>query len=354
MPMNVILLERVPKLGQMGDVVKVKPGFARNFLLPQKKALRATKDELADTLEDYEGQMWDQSPIFRKVYTEEYSQFGGAPYGALIGAYEFSNHPRDVGLLRNISGVCASAHTPFIAAASPRLFRMDSWQELPNPQDLAMIVNNPAYASWQSLRESEDARYIGPIEPGDVKTHHGRQAGAVGLGIDVDPQNHVHGQEKARLVEAGQSSAHQRDQALTDRFDHLACDAACFVGRIEQRQAIDPVALFTGLPADRGTEERLGHRLDRDLATSLDGVEAGVLGQMDRFEVAVKHLFEQMLLAIPIAAQRCDAGARLGGNGADRTAIVAVRDELVFGCSNKALPARSIRFLGLFWTPQWG
>ncbi|MBX3501305.1 MAG: 50S ribosomal protein L9 [Alphaproteobacteria bacterium] len=41
---EVILLERVPKLGQMGDVVKVKPGFARNFLLPQKKALRATDD----------------------------------------------------------------------------------------------------------------------------------------------------------------------------------------------------------------------------------------------------------------------------------------------------------------------
>src|SRR5439155_384146 len=46
MPMNVILLERVPKLGQMGDVVKVKPGFARNYLLPQKKALRATKDNI--------------------------------------------------------------------------------------------------------------------------------------------------------------------------------------------------------------------------------------------------------------------------------------------------------------------
>ncbi len=47
MPMNLILLERVPKLGQMGDVVKVKPGFARNYLLPQKKALRATKDNVA-------------------------------------------------------------------------------------------------------------------------------------------------------------------------------------------------------------------------------------------------------------------------------------------------------------------
>jgi type VI secretion system protein ImpC len=129
------------------------------------RVLNISKEQLADTLEDYEGQMWDQSPVFKKVYTDEYSMFGGEPFGCLIGAYEFSNHPRDVGLLRNLSGVCASAHTPFIAAASPRLFRMDSWQELPNPQDLQQIVSNPAYASWQSLRESEDARYIGLTMP---------------------------------------------------------------------------------------------------------------------------------------------------------------------------------------------
>jgi large subunit ribosomal protein L9 len=47
MPVEVILLERVEKLGQMGQVVKVRPGFARNFLLPQRKALRATKENLA-------------------------------------------------------------------------------------------------------------------------------------------------------------------------------------------------------------------------------------------------------------------------------------------------------------------
>jgi large subunit ribosomal protein L9 len=44
---DLILLERVEKLGQMGQVVKVKPGFARNYLLPQKKAMRATKENLA-------------------------------------------------------------------------------------------------------------------------------------------------------------------------------------------------------------------------------------------------------------------------------------------------------------------
>jgi type VI secretion system protein ImpC len=129
------------------------------------RVLNISKADLADTLEDYEGQMWDQSPVFRKVYTDEYSMFGGEPFGAIIGAYEFSNHPKDVGLLRNLSGICASAHTPFIAAASPELFRMESWQELPNPQDLQQIVSSPAYASWQSLRESEDVRYIGLTMP---------------------------------------------------------------------------------------------------------------------------------------------------------------------------------------------
>lgn len=129
------------------------------------RVLNISKDELADTLEDYEGQMWDQSPVFKKIYSDEYSMFGGEPFGALVGSYEFSNHPKDVGLLRNLSGVCASAHTPFIAAADPKLFRMESWQELPNPQDLEQIVSSPDYASWQSLRESEDSRYIGLTMP---------------------------------------------------------------------------------------------------------------------------------------------------------------------------------------------
>ncbi len=129
------------------------------------RVMNIKKGELADILEDYEGQMWDQSPIFKKLYTEEYSMFGGEPFGAIIGAYEFSHKPKDVGLLRNISGIAASAHAPFIAAAAPQLFRMESWQELPNPQDLQQIVSSPDYASWQSLRESEDARYIGLTMP---------------------------------------------------------------------------------------------------------------------------------------------------------------------------------------------
>ena len=129
------------------------------------KVMNIKKGELSDTLEDFEGQMWDQSPIYKKIYENEYSTFGGEPYGAIIGAYEFSHNPRDVSMLRNIAGVAAAAHAPFIAATAPQLFRMESWKELPNPQDLEQIVSSPDYAGWQSLREEEDTRYIGLTMP---------------------------------------------------------------------------------------------------------------------------------------------------------------------------------------------
>ncbi len=70
MPVEVILLERVEKLGQMGQVVKVRPGFARNFLLPQKKALRATKDNLT-YFERQRAQLEAQNLVRRKGDAEQ-------------------------------------------------------------------------------------------------------------------------------------------------------------------------------------------------------------------------------------------------------------------------------------------
>jgi type VI secretion system protein ImpC len=129
------------------------------------KVLNITKEELATTLESYEGTAWDQSPIFKMIYTQEFSQFGGEPYGCLIGDYHFDNLPMDTALLGNMSNVCAAAHVPFIAAAAPSLFNMDSWQELMNPRDLAKQVTGPDYAKWTSLRRSEDSRYLGLTLP---------------------------------------------------------------------------------------------------------------------------------------------------------------------------------------------
>jgi type VI secretion system protein ImpC len=127
--------------------------------------MNITKKELGKTLKKFKGTAWDQSPIFKKVYEEEYGQFGGEPYGCLIGDYYFDHGPQDVELLGEIAQVSAAAHAPFIAAANPTLMQMDSWQELSNPRDLTKIFLTPEYAAWRSLREAEDSRYVGLAMP---------------------------------------------------------------------------------------------------------------------------------------------------------------------------------------------
>src|SRR5580765_581345 len=127
--------------------------------------MNISKLDLGKTLKRYKGTAWDQSPLFKKVYEEEYGQFGGEPFGCIMGDYHFDHGPVDVELLGEMSKVSAAAHTPFIAGASPTLMQMGSWQELANPRDLTKIFTTPEYAAWRSLRESEDARYVGLAMP---------------------------------------------------------------------------------------------------------------------------------------------------------------------------------------------
>jgi type VI secretion system protein ImpC len=129
------------------------------------KLFDISKRELIRTLRKFRGTAWDQSPIFRKVYEEEYGQFGGQPYGVLIGDYYMDHSPRDTQLLGDMAMIAAAAHAPFIAGASPTVMQMDSWAELANPRDLTRIFRTPEYAPWRSLRASEDARYLGLCLP---------------------------------------------------------------------------------------------------------------------------------------------------------------------------------------------
>ncbi|MEW9898558.1 type VI secretion system contractile sheath large subunit [Chitinivorax sp. PXF-14] len=124
------------------------------------RVMNISKLELGKTLKRYKGTAWDQSPLFKKIYEEEYGQFGGEPFGCLVGDYYFDHTPPDVELLGEISKVSAAAHAPFIAGTSPTVMQMASWQELANPRDLTKIFQTPEYASWRSLRESDDARYL--------------------------------------------------------------------------------------------------------------------------------------------------------------------------------------------------
>ncbi len=129
------------------------------------KMFDISKRELVRTLRKFRGTAWDQSPLFRKIYEEEYGQLGGEPYGALIGGYEFDHSPPDVQLISDLAQIAAAAHAPFIAAASPIVMQMDSWAELANPRDLTRIFQAPEYVPWRALRASEDARYVGLCLP---------------------------------------------------------------------------------------------------------------------------------------------------------------------------------------------
>ena len=129
------------------------------------RVLNISKKDLGKTLKKFKGTAWDQSPVFKKFYEEEYGQFGGEPYGTIVGDYYFDHSPPDVELLGEMAQVAAAAHAPFITATAPTLMQMDSWQELANPRDLTKIFGTPEYAAWRSLRESEDARYLGLCMP---------------------------------------------------------------------------------------------------------------------------------------------------------------------------------------------
>ncbi len=127
------------------------------------KVLNVNKKDLLKDLE--KASEFDQSALFKKVYEEEYGQLGGQPYGMLVGDYEFGRTAEDISLLKFTSQVAAASHAPFVAAASPKMFNMDSFTELSQPRDLAKIFDSVEYASWKSFRESEDSRYVSLTMP---------------------------------------------------------------------------------------------------------------------------------------------------------------------------------------------
>jgi len=129
------------------------------------RVMNITKKDLGKTLKKYKGTAWDQSPLFKKLYEEEYGMAGGAPFGCLVGDYHFDHSAPDVEILNGMAQIASASHCPFIAGAAPSLMNMESWQELGDPRDLTKIFQTADYAPWRSLRDSEDSRYIGLAMP---------------------------------------------------------------------------------------------------------------------------------------------------------------------------------------------
>jgi type VI secretion system protein ImpC len=230
------------------------------------RVFNISKKELHKTLKKFKGTAWDQSPIFKKVYEEEYGQFGGEPYGCLVGDYHFDHSPPDVELLSEMAQVSAAAHAPFIAGVAPSVLQMDSWQELTNPRDLTKIFQTAEYAPWRSLRESEDSRYIGLAMP--------RFLARLPYGAKTDPveefdfEEDTDGADHSKYTWA--NSAYTMATNITRSFKHFGWCSR--IRGIESGGAVEGLPTHT-FPTDDGgvdmkcpTEIAISDRREAELA----------------------------------------------------------------------------------------
>jgi len=225
-----------------------------------------SKRELGRTLKRFRGTAWDQSPIFKRIYEDEYDQFGGEPYGLLVGDYHFDHSPQDVQLLGDMAQVAAAAHTPFITGAAPTVMQMENWTELRNPRDLTKIFQTPEYAAWRSLRENEDSRYVGLCMP--------RFLSRLPYGAKTEPvdefafEEDVSGEEGERFVWA--NSAYAMATNITRAFKLYGWCSN--IRGVESGGAVEGLPTYTFPDADGGvamkcpTEIAIPDRREAELA----------------------------------------------------------------------------------------
>lgn len=125
---------------------------------------------------------FDQSHIFQRIYSDEFDMAGGEPFGLLVGNYAVSHRATpgqpfsDIEVLDNMSDVAAAAFCPFVVAAKPSLFGLDSFADLNYPLDLSTIFSQAEYTNWRQLRDKESSRFIGVLLP-EIRLRRGYRAG---------------------------------------------------------------------------------------------------------------------------------------------------------------------------------
>jgi len=232
------------------------------------RVMNISKKDAGRTLKKFRGTAWDQSPIFKKLYEEEYGQFGGAPYGLLLGDYYFDHSPQDVQWLADMAQVAAAAHAPFISSTSPGVLQMESWGELANPRDLTKIFQTPEYAAWQSLRESEDSRYLGLTMP--------RFLSRLPYGEKTEPVEEFHFEEDTEGADSSKftwsNACYAMGTNITRAFKAYGWTTR--IRGIESGGAVEGLPAFT-FPTDDGgvamkcpTEIAISDRREAELAKS--------------------------------------------------------------------------------------
>lgn len=256
------------------------------------KVLNATKKEL---VKDFQSALdFDQSVMFKKVYEEEFGTFGGAPFGTLLGDFEISRQPEDMYFIEQMSHIAAAAHAPFITAASPELFGLETYADLGRPRDLSKVFDTVEYAKWKSFREGEDSRYVGLTLPRFL----GRLPFNPKDGVTVEGFNFV------------------EDVDGSDHSKYLWCSAAyAFGARVTQ--AFED---FGWCAAIRGVE---GGGLVEDLPTHTFKTDEGEIALKCPTEIAITDRREKELSDlgfIPLVhCKNTDYAAFFGAQSAQRS-----------------------------------
>ena len=127
------------------------------------KLMNVSKKELLKDLQ--RAPEFDQSAFFKKVYEEEFGVYGGSPFAALVGDYEFGRSAEDIELLEKVSQVASAAHAPFLSAASPNLLNLEEFGQITGVRDISKVFDSTEYAKWKGFRASDDSRYVALVMP---------------------------------------------------------------------------------------------------------------------------------------------------------------------------------------------
>jgi type VI secretion system protein ImpC len=127
--------------------------------------LDVSKEELRADIVDNEGDIF-AGELFRKVYVAEYDRYGGKPFAAMIGLYQFDSGDEDIAWLRAMGKVANASHCPFISAADPSFFYpCKTMEEVANIGDLDALLRHPRFSKWNELRDTDYAAYLGLTLP---------------------------------------------------------------------------------------------------------------------------------------------------------------------------------------------
>jgi type VI secretion system protein ImpC len=181
------------------------------------KVLNVSKPELASMMRRYPGAKWDKSPLHDMVYEQNLGTLGGEPYGVLIGDYQFDHSSADVNLLTSISKIAESSLCPFIAAAAPSLLGLDSWNEIGTPPDLSEIFITPDYAQWNSLRDSQNSRFLALTLPRVLaREPYGQKSNSVVEEFEFEEETDGHNGSKYAWMNAAHAMAANINRAFKE------------------------------------------------------------------------------------------------------------------------------------------